>query len=43
MIRAFAFLTMLCVVALISGAPAWLIYLGACAAVVVVLIEEPKK
>ena len=42
MIRAFSALVMLCVLALISGAPAWVIYLGACAAVVVVLIKEPR-
>lgn len=43
MIRAFSALTMLCVIALVSGAPAWFIYCGACAAIVVVLIKEPKK
>lgn len=43
MIRAFSALVMLCVLALISGAPPWVIYLGACAATVVVLVKEPRK
>jgi len=43
MIRAFSGIAMLCVVAIISGAPSWVIYLGACAATVVVLIKEPKQ
>ena len=43
MIRAFAALVMLCVLALLSGARPWVIYLGACAAVIVVLIKEPRQ
>lgn len=43
MIRAFSGITMLCVVAIISGAPPWVIYLGAAAAAVVVLIKEPRQ
>lgn len=43
MIRAFSILTMLCVVALISGAPAWAIYALACTAVLTVIIKEPTK
>lgn len=43
MIRAFSYLAMFCVIALVSGAPAWIVYVGACAAVSIVLIKEPKK
>lgn len=43
LIRAFSALTMLCVIALVYGAPAWFIYCGACAAFIVVLVKEPKK
>ena len=42
MIRGFASLVGLCIVALVAGAPAWLIYVGACTAITVLLIQEKK-
>jgi hypothetical protein len=43
MIRALSILTMAAVVALVSDAPAWLIYVLGCLAAAFILIGEPKK